>query len=234
MRSGRILELSYRGGLPAVPGARLELADLPALAGRSADNRSLPSRGMNGDCCGRATWPGLTRFVSITGVLRPAAEMSSRSWCAVGCGVEPQALRPLVPGDNRTAPARDGRVAQAPQESNPDQRGWSSPCSPLHQEPSRADDPNRTGLSGLATRCSFPMSYVRASRPLTAAAPAGPSPARRRVRGRAGVRPAGFEPASSAVARRCSSPLSYERSSEQAPGRNRTHIAAVQRAHVDR
>ena len=41
----------------------------------------------------------------------------------------------------------------------------------------RADGPTRTGLFGVALRCSVPMSYVRASRPLTAAAPAGRSPA---------------------------------------------------------
>jgi hypothetical protein len=36
-------ELSYRGDLRR-PGARLELADLPARAGRSTENRSSPAR----------------------------------------------------------------------------------------------------------------------------------------------------------------------------------------------
>lgn len=43
-------------------------------------------------------------------------------------------VQPLSP-DNRAAPARDDRVEQACQGSNPDQRGWSSPCCRLHHRP---------------------------------------------------------------------------------------------------
>jgi hypothetical protein len=45
-------------------------------------------------------------------------------------------------------------MEQACQGSNPDQRGWSSPCFRLHHRPSKADGPNRTGLSEVALRCS--------------------------------------------------------------------------------
>jgi hypothetical protein len=43
---------------------------------------------------------------------------------------------PSTPG-NRAAPARDDRAEQARQGSNPDRRGWSSPCSRLHHGPTK-------------------------------------------------------------------------------------------------
>jgi hypothetical protein len=42
--------------------------------------------------------------------------------------------------DNRTAPARDDLAEQARQDSNPDRRGWSSPCSRLHHGPRGSAD----------------------------------------------------------------------------------------------
>ncbi len=54
-----------------------------------------------------------------------------------GRGVEPQrrtSVQPLSP-DNRAASARDDLLQQARQVSNPDRRGWSSPCFRLHHGP---------------------------------------------------------------------------------------------------
>jgi hypothetical protein len=88
------------------------------------------------------------------------------------CGVEP-----LLP-DNRTASARVD-FQQARQASNPDQRGWSSPCSRLHHGPEKQESgrPGSNGPLRVGSPVLFRLSYVRQV-----------------------VRPAGVEPAASAVA----------------------------------
>jgi hypothetical protein len=89
---------------------------------------------------------------------------------SVRCPSEaPAAARSAAPGSvlRRVSPCRRpaghsaGRrrrpLQQAHQDSNPDHRGWSSACWPLHHGPSKlleADGPDRTGLPGVALRCS--------------------------------------------------------------------------------
>jgi hypothetical protein len=50
---------------------------------------------------------------------------------------------------------------QAHQESNPDQRGWSSRCSPLHHGPAKADGRGRA--SGRSRTCAATVRRVRAA-----------------------------------------------------------------------
>jgi hypothetical protein len=109
----------------------------------------------------------------------------------VGCGrmrgVEPHGPRAALPIDNRAAPARDDRAWQTRQDSNPDLRGWSSPCS-RYTTGLRSGRPGSNGPPRSGAPMLFPLSYVREV-----------------------GRPAGVEPATSGFAGRRSPPLSYRR-----------------------
>jgi hypothetical protein len=109
----------------------------------------------------------------------PQQGVTSRSW---ECGRNADSNRngtrecTLTP-DNRAAPARDDLAQQARQDSNPDRRGWSSPCCRLHHRPVK-----RTARIERASRewrsHALPLSYVRQE------PPAGVEPTPRPYKGR--------------------------------------------------
>src|SRR6266542_3735297 len=74
-----------------------------------------------------------------------------------GRGVEPQrrtTVQPLSP-DNRAASARDDLLVGAgPPGVEPGPARLELVMLPLHHGPVKADDPDRTGLPGVALRCS--------------------------------------------------------------------------------
>ena len=86
----------------------------------------------------------------------PQQQISSRSWRAVGlrsrtAAAQVQNLEPLFPGDNRAAPARD---EAGPPGFEPGPARLELAVLPVTPRTCEADDPDRTGLPGLATRCS--------------------------------------------------------------------------------
>jgi hypothetical protein len=155
--------------------------------------------------------------------------VSSRSCDAVGRGLEPHGGRVATRRFQITDPLRPA-TKQAHQDSNPDQRGWSSLCCQLHQGPARShfhDEPCAAGPRWTA-RCRVLSrvridGYARSLRPCIALVHRAPATKAHRESGSSGrpesngllragdpmlrrlsyvrvKRPAGLEPASSAVA----------------------------------
>ena len=143
---------------------RLERTDLPVWRGALPDNRSTPARRSGvrcvaRNCCGRGSTdrtalPLSYRSTEAPGGIRtrdrrlgvdnrtrsgPQQVVRRGRGARSGCGVEPQ--RPGEPGtaltDETTEPLRPATICfqQVRQGSNPDQRGWSSPCYRLHHGP---------------------------------------------------------------------------------------------------
>jgi hypothetical protein len=111
----------------------------------------------------------------------------------VECGRDADLNRRPVGPSQITEPLRPATIVcvverQAHQESNPDQRGWSSRCSPLHHGPAKADEeppagvepapqpyegcvlpltPQRRGSGDGRSRTCIPSVQARCSRPLS-------------------------------------------------------------------
>jgi hypothetical protein len=124
---------------------------------------------------------------------RPPAQRTPRAKSETSCGVavSKPTTSSIAPGGARTRdlsirsrypePLRPATILlteQACQGSNPDQRGWSSPCFRLHHRPVQSGRPGSNGPPRRGAPVLFRLSYVREV-----------------------VRPAGVEPAASAVAR---------------------------------
>ena len=81
-----------------------------------------------------------------------------------GRGVEPQRRTVCNRSLQITEPLRPATILlleQACQGSNPDQRGWSSPCSRLHHRPRQSGRPGSNGSPRSGAPVLFPLSYVR-------------------------------------------------------------------------
>src|SRR6266508_1513871 len=133
------------------------------------------------ECSGRDSNPRPVDEESITGAV-PAR--SRRYVAVVRCGRDAESNRNGARVCNRslqiTEPLRPATILlleQARQGSNPDQRGWSSPCFRLHHGPVQSGRPGSNGSPRSGAPVLFRLSYVREV-----------------------VRPAGVEPAASAVA----------------------------------
>src|SRR5881296_297797 len=112
-----------------------------------------------------------------------------------------------------TEPLRPATILlleQARQGSNPDQRGWSSPCFRLHHGPVQSGRPGSNGSPRSGAPVLFRLSYVReVVRParMYEEPPAGVEPAPRPYKGRvlavdtteARVETVGVEPTSSSL-----------------------------------
>ena len=86
----------------------------------------------------------------------PQQVVSSRSWGAIGIAESNRtaASRPLFRRDNRAAPARDDRGEAGPPGVEPGPARLELAVLPVTPQACEADDPDRTGLSGVALRCS--------------------------------------------------------------------------------
>ena len=153
----------------------------PRLAGRSTDNRSTPARrsgcGLAGNCCGRGCTdrtalplsyrsseaPGGSRTrdrrLGVDNRTRSGPQQVVRRGRVVRSGADsnrgaPGASPDTLLLDNRAAPARDDLFQAGPPGIEPGPARLELAVLPVTPRTCEADDPDRTGLPGLAARCS--------------------------------------------------------------------------------
>jgi hypothetical protein len=179
--------------ITGVSPARGEIAAAVVVDGR---NRSVQLSYRSAKAPGGTRTRDLSMRIDNRNRSGPQQMVSSRSWRAdrirtLPCGRESKPARRGLRLYQITGPLRPATIfdQQTRQDSNPDLRGWSSPCFLLHH-----------GLSKRTARIERASPEWRS----------GALPAELRPRVNA-IRPAGLEPATSAVAGRRSVPLSYGR-----------------------